>query len=326
VRRSSAHDRRDPWLGIGLRHLAALAAIESEGTFSSAALSLGYVQSAVSGQLATLERLTGTRLVERTRGPGPQRLTEAGELLLAHSRDIVGELEAARRRLASSAEPGTNGLRLCLASGLPDRLIGPLLSSVLPRSGLELERVDTLGPDRIVDALLDDEADLVLTPWPVEHDAVATTELNRQALVAVVRADSVLARRRRAPTLRALTRMPLVVWREGQAPSRLERELAPLSLRPNVVARADSSDTVTSLVRMGLGAAVLPRGAVGSEPGLVVLELDEQPLVRVIRLAWLRSRSGDPTLRSLIDLGCRLRRLPPEQAARVREAAADSRS
>src|SRR5262245_13325377 len=74
---SSLTDRRDPWLGIELRHLAALSAIASEGTFSDAALSLGYVQSAISGQVATLERLTGTCLVERSRAPGPQRLTAA---------------------------------------------------------------------------------------------------------------------------------------------------------------------------------------------------------------------------------------------------------
>src|SRR4051794_977061 len=112
--RPALADRRDPWLIIEMRHLAALAAISREGTLGDAALSLGYVQSAVSGQLAMLERLVGARLVERSQGHGTQTLTEAGVLLLAHSRDILHELDAARQGIARSAEPEpeSDGLRV----------------------------------------------------------------------------------------------------------------------------------------------------------------------------------------------------------------------
>ena len=89
----------DPWLGLEVRHLAALEAVGKEGSFSRAARRLGYTQSAISQQIATLERIVGERLVERPGGPRRVSLTEAGELLLRHAEGITPRLAAAHADL-----------------------------------------------------------------------------------------------------------------------------------------------------------------------------------------------------------------------------------
>ena len=86
--------KRDQWTGVELRHLAALEAVARHRSFGRAARELGYTQSAVSQQIAQLERLVGQQLVERPGGPRRVDVTDAGTLLLRHADSIVGGFDS----------------------------------------------------------------------------------------------------------------------------------------------------------------------------------------------------------------------------------------
>ena len=79
------------------RRLRVLREVAIRGSFSAAAATLAFTQSAVSQQVAALERETGTRLVER--GVRPVRLTDAGRALLAHAEAVLARLDEAEQEL-----------------------------------------------------------------------------------------------------------------------------------------------------------------------------------------------------------------------------------
>src|SRR5205823_6460569 len=132
----------DSWLGVELRHFAALQAIAAEGSFGRAAVRLGYTQSAISQQIATLERIVGEKLVERPGGPRPVSLTEAGRLLLRHADSIVARLQAAQADLQAlrAGEAGT--LRIGTFQSVGARLLPEIMrrfTAAWPAVGLVLE-------------------------------------------------------------------------------------------------------------------------------------------------------------------------------------------
>src|SRR5437764_3499949 len=97
---------------LDVKRLRVLREVAQQGSFSAAGESLGYTQSAVSQQIAALERETGSALVERNaRGV---RLTDAGRALVEHADGILARVAAAEEELDAIA--GLRGGRLRLAS------------------------------------------------------------------------------------------------------------------------------------------------------------------------------------------------------------------
>src|SRR5919112_493387 len=97
---------------LDVKRMKVLREVAAEASFSAAAQKLGYTQSAVSQQIAALERETGTTLIERN--PRGIRLTDAGEALVRHADAVLARLAEAEAELEAIA--GLRGGRLRVAA------------------------------------------------------------------------------------------------------------------------------------------------------------------------------------------------------------------
>ncbi|MEE4540517.1 LysR family transcriptional regulator [Streptomyces sp. V4-01] len=90
---------------VSLTALRVFRAVAEQGTFTAAAASLGYTQSAVSRQIAAIERAAGTELLERRRDGA--RLTAAGHVVMRRATTVLDEIDATARELTGL--PGQGG-------------------------------------------------------------------------------------------------------------------------------------------------------------------------------------------------------------------------
>lgn len=282
---------RSRWLGVELRHLMALAAIAREGSFRAAAESLGYVQSAISQQIAALERLLGVQLVERQRGTKPVVLTEAGRLLLRHIELISEQLRTVELELDALTSERANLLRIGVPQSLTGRLVPALLPALRarhPDMGVEVRE----GCDaELLDLVRGGGLDVAFAELPVEQGPFAFRELISEPYVLLVAATTALARRGAIRSPHELSTLPLLGEKTGRGSARVEAELAGWGLTPRFVFRSDIVATVQALVATGVGAAIVPRLAVDlDDPRTCALDLGELLPPRSLGVVWHAER------------------------------------
>jgi DNA-binding transcriptional LysR family regulator len=283
---------RDVWLGVELRHFAALAAIAREGTFRGAADRLGYVQSAVSHQLAVLERIVGARLVARAAGAGPLTLTPAGEVLLRHADDVLAHVAAAKADLGHLDDERSGTVRVGVVPGVAARFVPPLLSTFAaryPGVGVCVEEWATDVP--VLQQVQDGRLDLGFGWLPLEPGPFAHCELLSTPIVLLVPTAHPLARRRPPVSVRELARLPLIGSQQSRVGARIEQEQRAAGRSLRVRVRSDCAETTRALVAEGLGVALVPRLAFATgDPRVAFVELAE-PLARAtVALFWHRDR------------------------------------
>lgn len=234
---------------VELRHLRAMAAIAEEGTFARAAGRLGYTQSSISQQVAGLERAVGGAVFDRPGGPRPVRLTPLGAVVLERGRELLvgaDDLTDAIERFRAGDGRIDIGTFQSLSAVVLPALVRRLREE---HPGCEIRlSEDESGDPRIgdldllfYDGRVDDDVDsvkliddpylLVARPGDFPDDQVALKDLDDAAMVA---------------------------WPATCDQPRLEQDLLRSGARPRIVFRSASNETLLSMVRAGMGCAVLP--------------------------------------------------------------------
>src|SRR6476659_4000391 len=289
----------DSWLGVELRHFLALEAVATEGSFGKAAAALGYTQSAISQQIATLERIVGHRLVERPGGPKRVSLTEAGRLLLIHADAIAARVAAAQADLTSLAEGQAGTLRVGVYQSVGQRILPEVMRRFLAAWPQVNVTLTESGDDEELLRLVErGQLDVTFADLPLTEGPFDSVELMRDPYVLVVASESPLADREKPTTMREVTDLDLI----GHKHCRTVRRLESIFGRPlDFVFRSDHNQTVQALVAAGVGSALVPRLTMDSEDETT--ELIERPKVqpRLISFAWHRDRYRTPAARSFVE-------------------------
>jgi len=277
----------DRLLGIEFRHLAALEAIVETGSFAAAGRSLGYTQSAISQQIAVLERVTDLQLLERPGGRRPVTATEAGERLLRHATRATAAMRAAEADLNALTQGEAGTLRVATFQSVGVRVIPPVMRLyVARRPAIQVKLVET-DPELLVEQLVRGEIDLSFVADTTET-AIDQIEVLSDPYVLLAPAPSELAHAKGPVGVREIARLPLIAYRLPTHGG--EAHLRSQGFEPDIVFRSDDSGIVQGLVGAGVGYALVPRLTVDrNDPDVVALDVRGVP-PREIGLAWHADR------------------------------------
>lgn len=285
---------------LDVRRLRLLRDLAQHGTIAAVAAAHTYTPSAVSQQLAALEREAGVALLERT---GRRvELTPAGRTLVVHAEEVLAALERAGAALAATRTGLSGPLRIgafptAMRTLLPPALVA--LAAAHPALELSVQELDpAVVPRMLRDATLDvalvHDYDLV----PIEPDpALHTAPLLDETIYLAATAPLSLAECRGEPWILAGpgTLCHTMTLRACEA----------AGFSPRVRHHADDFVTVLTFVAAGQGVALVPElAATGVPAGVVLTPL---PARRRTRLAFRAGAAGHPAVAAFASaLGARL--------------------
>jgi DNA-binding transcriptional LysR family regulator len=289
---------------LDVMRLQVLVELAEAGSIAGSAKALGYTPSAVSQQLAKLEREVGARLATRTRSG--VELTPEGQVLAERAKMILKELEAAKQAVADVGQLRRGSVRVGSFTSAARTMIAPAITRIREEHpGLRLSLADTEPPDGY-DAVLAGHLDLLIShTYPgiraPETAGLVRTQLMNDALVAVVPVKE--ARRfgkGPIPLERLAESMPLISGRPGDAHRiALDHAYARLSLRPDIEFETRDYAVTLALAASGAGAAIVPRSLLRRPDPEIRVFATEPGYHRKI-FALYRVTSRDPALTAIL--------------------------
>jgi DNA-binding transcriptional LysR family regulator len=298
---------------LDVRRLRVLRAVAVHGSLARAADVLSYTPSAVSQQIAALEREAGTVLLER-RGRGAV-LTEPGHVLVRHADAIVAELEAAEAALEALADLRSGRLRM--------GSFATAGASVLPRAvdafrglhpGIEIT-VEQATPSESVARIREGRLDLALTVdlEPAPAEGVEVIHLFDDPVQLALHRDHPLAAKADI-RLEELARETWIDVPHKTSGGRvLVRACERAGFEPRVAFESEDYTTIQELVGAGMGVALLPDLALCPPHESVVLRsLGPGGPSRDIQAATRRIAFRSPAATGMLEI---LRRQRPRRRA-----------
>ncbi|MFF0146746.1 DNA-binding transcriptional LysR family regulator [Amycolatopsis sulphurea] len=288
---------------LDVRRMQVLRSVITSGSITAAARNLGYTPSAISQQLAVLEREAGTPLLERVgRGVRP---TPAGTLLSGHAEALSAELARAETALTELKEGRTGKLAIRYFATAGASMVPQAVAAVRrdhPGVWLDLKLMEPLDPLPEVEEGRADVAIVVVPRSARPAEGIELVHLLDDPYCAVLPRAHPLARKR-VLDLAELGDEPWVGIDPlpGACRAILAGACASAGFHPNIVVESEDYPTAQGFIAAGLGVGLVPALGLGTpHPGVVVRRVRNPQPSRAIHAAVARRMAGSPAVRTLI--------------------------
>ena len=289
---------------LNVERLRALHTVAAQGSILAAADALHVTTSAVSQQLAKLEREVGRRLLEK-QGRGV-RLTDAGRRLVVHTEQVLSMLERAEAELEASRDVISGPLSIAGFATSVRGLAPQALVDLRARYPQLQPCLRELEPADALPRLVRRDLDLVIAQDWANAPLALPEGLSKAAILDDV-ADIALPSshrlaRKKSVSLDDLVAESWITWLEGSiCHDWLIHMLRRRGHEPRVAHTASEYATQLALVGAGLGAAVIPRLGRGSVPRGVKIVASDPTLRRHVYALWRPDASRRPAIHAAVE-------------------------
>ncbi|GIJ40936.1 LysR family transcriptional regulator [Micromonospora andamanensis] len=286
-----------------LQQLRYVVAVAETRNFTRAAERCLVVQSALSHQIARLERELGARLFDRT--SRRVRMTPAGEAFLPAARQCLDAAERAAAEVASAVGEVRGRLTVGMIPTVAAVDIPAALDAFHKRYPHVRIRLRVGGSEQLIDQVKEGAVDIGFLGLPVtaRPEGVVARRLAYDRLVAVVAPDHPLAGQAEVDLARLSTEafVDLPAGTAGRAQS--DQAFAAAGVHREVAFEVSTVDSMmTRLVRRQLGIALLPSNYAPQLPGVVTIPVRDAP-ARIEHLIWNRTTLTPAATAFLTELG-----------------------
>jgi DNA-binding transcriptional LysR family regulator len=273
-------------------------------SFSRGAAANGVSQSAASQAIQQIEGELGALLIDRTKRPFT--VTPEGQRFHETSRALLQEFEKTKAEITQAQHgPLTGTVRVAsiYSVGLHD--MSRHTQRFISLHPLAKVRLDYLHPQKVVQAVMNDEVDLGIISYPRANRALAVVLLRSEPMAFVCPPGHRLARRR-AVAAEDLRGEPFVAFDPDLTIRKaIDRFLKHYNGKVNVVMEFDNIETIKQAIAIGAGVSILPRPTVARELEarvLAAVPLTPPELERPVGIIHRRNRRLSPTVARFIDM------------------------
>ncbi len=280
-----------------LRHLTYFVAVAERLNFSRAAEDLHIAQPAISQQIHSLEHELGAPLFERI-GKRVQ-LTDAGQALLPHARQILSAVEAARNEILERGQLLKGTARL----GAPPTVSSHLLPARLTAFEQKYPGLDVTlregGTGSLLKAVEQGELDLAITSLDVLPASIECAPFLEENYVVAISAKHQLCQRD-SVAMADLANASFILFPEGyQLREVTLNACREAGFEPKIALDGGSVQSTLQFVAAGLGVAIVPEMALNGTQGICALRIADQTLRRALGLVWRKGQYMSPAARAL---------------------------